>query len=94
MSKPELLLVEDDESLSLVVGDALEREGYAVERCTDGRHALERARAKSFALIVLDLMLPGMDGYEICKRLVAEGNKAQIFDAHGTRPRARSRHGT
>ena len=79
MSGAKILLVEDDPSLQLVVGDALEREGYSVERVADGRVALERARSGTFALLVLDVMLPALDGFEICRTLRAEGTPSQIL---------------
>ena len=73
-----LLIVEDDESLGFVLVDALEREGYRVELIRDGRSGLARAQAAPFDLIVLDLMLPGMDGYEICRRLRADGDDVPV----------------
>jgi DNA-binding response OmpR family regulator len=67
-----ILIVEDDEEIASVVGAYLRREGYAVERAADGLHGLERARAGDWSLILLDVMLPGLDGVEVCRRLRAE----------------------
>ena len=66
-----VLVVEDDPTISEVVVRYLEREGLDVEAVADGRDALDAA-AKSWPdLVVLDLMLPGMDGLEVCRRLRA-----------------------
>jgi DNA-binding response OmpR family regulator len=66
-----VLVVEDDPTVSEVVVRYLEREGFAVEAVGDGRVGLERALADVPALVVLDLMLPGIDGLEVCRRLRA-----------------------
>lgn len=79
MRSPHVLIVEDDESLGLALVDAFERDGYRVDHVIDGREALERGLARRFDLIVLDLMLPGMDGYEVCKRLRAAGRDSPIL---------------
>lgn len=64
-----VLLVEDEEALSLFIGDSLRSEGYAVETAADGNTAFEKARTLPVDLMILDLMLPGMDGIEVCQRL-------------------------
>ncbi len=66
-----ILVVDDDATVSEVVARYLERDGYSVETVADGRLALERALTAPPDLVVLDLMLPGMDGLEICRRLRA-----------------------
>jgi DNA-binding response OmpR family regulator len=66
-----ILVVDDDVTVSEVVARYLERDGYVVEVRADGREALDRALAEPPDLVVLDLMLPGMDGLEICRRLRA-----------------------
>ena len=72
-SPPRVLVVEDDPTVAEVVTRYLEREGLAVETVGDGRVALERAAADWPDLVVLDLMLPGLDGLEVCRRLRARG---------------------
>ena len=72
-------MVEDDESLGVVLVDALEREGFRTELERDGRTALSRALAAPFDLVLLDLMLPGMDGYEVCRHLRAAGRDVPIL---------------
>jgi DNA-binding response OmpR family regulator len=79
MRPARILLVEDDESLGFVLSDALDREGYLTRWERDGRDALATARGGSFDLIVLDLMLPRLDGYEICRRLRAAGDDVPIL---------------
>jgi DNA-binding response OmpR family regulator len=66
-----ILVVDDDTTVSEVVALYLQRDGYVVETVADGRLALERALAEPPDLVVLDLMLPGIDGLEICRRLRA-----------------------
>jgi DNA-binding response OmpR family regulator len=64
-----VLVVEDDPTVAEVVRRYLEREGFAVEAVGDGREALKRADAQSPDLVVLDIMLPGLDGLEVCREL-------------------------
>ncbi len=64
-----VLLVEDDPSIREVTALALERAGFRVTGSADGRDGLSRAQQTAFDLIVLDVMLPGLDGYEVCKEI-------------------------
>jgi DNA-binding response OmpR family regulator len=66
-----VLVVDDDATVSEVVARYLERDGFAVDAVGDGQVALDRALADPPDLVVLDLMLPGMDGLEVCRRLRA-----------------------
>jgi DNA-binding response OmpR family regulator len=66
-----VLVVEDDATVAEVVMRYLEREGFEVETVGDGLVALDRARAALPDAVVLDLMLPGLDGLEVCRRLRA-----------------------
>ena len=68
---PRILVVEDDRTVSEVVTRYLEREGFVVEVAYDGAVALERALADPPELVVLDLMIPSLDGFEVCRRLRA-----------------------
>ncbi|WP_042427586.1 response regulator transcription factor [Streptacidiphilus anmyonensis] len=67
-----ILVVDDDPTVAEVVSGYLQRAGYAVDRAVDGRAALDRAAALRPDLVVLDLMLPEIDGLEVCRRLRAE----------------------
>ncbi len=66
-----MLVVEDDETVSEIVVRYLERDGFEAAAVADGCVALERAREVPPDLVVLDLMLPGLDGFEVCTRLRA-----------------------
>ncbi len=64
-----ILLVDDEESIQTLLSYPLRKEGYEVVQATDGRQALERFDEQRFDLVVLDLMLPRVDGLEVCRRL-------------------------
>ncbi|MET8158729.1 response regulator transcription factor [Sphaerisporangium sp. NPDC005289] len=68
-SPPRILVVDDDPTVAEVVVRYLERDGHTVESVGDGAEALRRALADPPDLLVLDLMLPGMDGLQVCKKL-------------------------
>ncbi|MBW8093284.1 MULTISPECIES: response regulator transcription factor [Streptomyces] len=68
-----VLVVDDDPTVAEVVAGYLGRAGFAVDRAADGPGALARAAARRPDLVVLDLMLPGMDGLEVCRALRDEG---------------------
>jgi two-component system response regulator RegX3 len=67
-----ILVVDDTEAILDAVTDALVAEGFEVQGASDGKAALEAAKAEPFDLVILDLMLPGLSGTEICRRLRAE----------------------
>jgi DNA-binding response OmpR family regulator len=67
--RPRALVVEDEPPLARLVAGYLEREGFAVDACADGERAVELAREHDPEVIVLDLMLPGLDGIEACRRI-------------------------
>ena len=64
-----ILLVDDEQSIQTLLSYPLRKEGYEVVQATDGRQALDRFDEQSFDLVVLDLMLPRIDGLEVCRRL-------------------------
>src|SRR3982751_775545 len=66
-----ILLVDDEESIQKLLTYPLEREGFRVLQARDGEEALARFAAEHVDLVVLDLMLPKLDGLEVCKRLRA-----------------------
>jgi DNA-binding response OmpR family regulator len=69
MTPQTILIVEDDEAIAAFVQTALEREGFAAEVAASGERALERVSAEPPDLILLDLMLPGADGLEVCRAI-------------------------
>ncbi len=64
-----ILLVDDEQSIQTLLSYPLRKEGYQVVQATDGREALERFSEQPFDLVVLDVMLPKLDGFEVCRRL-------------------------
>ncbi|WP_405428516.1 response regulator transcription factor [Streptomyces erythrochromogenes] len=74
-----VLVVDDDPTVSEVVAGYLERAGFTVDRAVDGPSALEAAARCPPDLVVLDLMLPGIDGLEVCRRLRASGTWAHTL---------------
>jgi DNA-binding response OmpR family regulator len=68
---PTILLVDDEDSVRKVLAFPLERDGFAVIQAADGEEALEKFSAQPIDLVVLDIMLPRLDGLEVCKRLRA-----------------------
>ena len=68
---PRILLVDDEESVQKLLAYPLRKEGYEVVPARDGEEALERFNDGSFDLIVLDVMLPKRDGFDVCRRLRA-----------------------
>jgi len=73
-----ILVVDDDPEIVNLFAYALRRAGYQVEGVLDGRAALERARQAPPDLILLDVMMPGIDGYEVARQLRAEAATAAI----------------
>jgi DNA-binding response OmpR family regulator len=71
MSKETILVVDDEKNIVDLVRLYLEKEGYTIESASDGEQALARAAALQPALIILDLMLPKVDGWDVCRRLRA-----------------------
>jgi DNA-binding response OmpR family regulator len=74
-----ILVVEDEATIAFGLQLDLKNEGYDVEVEADGERALKRARTEPFDLILLDIMLPGKDGFEVCRELRREGFKTSII---------------
>lgn len=79
MSDTKLLVVEDEAHLAEVIADNLVLEGWKVDVVGDGVSALERVRAEPPDLVLLDVMLPRMDGFEVCETLRGEGVQVPIL---------------
>jgi DNA-binding response OmpR family regulator len=83
-----ILLVDDEQSVQKLLAYPLRKEGYEVVPAMDGEEALERCRGQSFDLIVLDVMLPKLDGFDVCRQIRAQSSvpiimltaKAEEFD--------------
>lgn len=74
-----ILIVEDETKIARFVELELKYEGYEVEIASDGRIGLEKALKDNIDLIVLDVMLPGLSGIEVCRRIRQEGNQVPII---------------
>ncbi len=69
MAESRILVVEDDPRLAATLDRVLTAEGHDIEVAPDGNEALRRARERPFDLVVLDIMLPGLDGISVCRKL-------------------------
>ena len=79
MSTPQLLMIEDDARLAAMVGEYLTQSGYGVTHAGDGESGLALLHDAPVDLVVLDLMLPGIDGLEVCRRIRAQpGDGARV----------------
>ncbi len=78
MGKKRILLADDEEDIKTVVAMFLEAEGYEVITAFDGLDALEKVRCDKPDLILLDIMMPVLDGFEVCKRLKENEETAAI----------------
>ena len=64
-----ILVVDDDVALAEMIGIVLENEGYRVVFCSDGSQALSQFQEHNPDLVLLDVMLPGMDGFDVCRAI-------------------------
>ena len=74
-----VLLIEDDVTITRLLKEGLEDESYAVDVANDGSEGYRTAAADDYDVIILDIMLPGMNGYEVCRTLRNDGNKTPIL---------------
>ncbi|MEZ5380742.1 MAG: response regulator transcription factor [Microthrixaceae bacterium] len=79
MGAEQLLLVDDDDNLRSMLDAALSHNGFDVTALDNGRDALEVVKTLRPGLVVLDVMMPDLDGFEVCRRLRAEGNKVPVL---------------
>jgi len=79
MKKDKILIVEDDKAILMGLKDDLEFEGYKVSTALDGKEGLKKAMEQDFQLIILDILLPELNGFEICKKLRESGKETPIL---------------
>ncbi len=79
MSSELILLVDDEPSIIQLSRMYFEREGFRVQEISDGESALDAVAKQQPALVVLDVMLPGLDGFDVCRKLRASGNQTPII---------------
>ena len=74
-----ILVVEDEKRLNRIISEALEDEGYSVDSCFNGQDALDYAAGADYDVIILDIMMPKMDGLEVVRRLRSGGNSTPVL---------------
>jgi two-component system, OmpR family, alkaline phosphatase synthesis response regulator PhoP len=74
-----ILLIEDEATLSLLLRERLEREGYSVAACKDGEQGLAQALQEAYDLLLLDIQLPGRNGFEVCRELRRHGMNVPVL---------------
>lgn len=74
-----ILVVDDEQTITDFVGYALQKEGFTVDISANGEDALALAQKNAYDLFILDIMLPGMDGYELCRRIRSHSNAPVLF---------------
>jgi len=74
-----ILLVEDEPGLSMTISDLLREEGYEVDTAPDGPRGLDKALRGGFDLIILDVMLPGKSGFEVCREIRQRGSDVAVL---------------
>jgi two-component system, OmpR family, response regulator CpxR len=74
-----LLIIEDDVKLAQMLGEYLAPEGMALETCTTGQQGLSLARSSEFDLIILDVMLPGLSGFDVLREFRANGGRTPVL---------------
>ena len=73
-----VLVVDDDDDLRQLLGIVLRQEGFEVREAASGTEALDRVRESAPALILLDVMMPGIDGFDVCRRLKTDQRLASV----------------
>ena len=79
LSKMKILIVEDDDRISIPLKEELQHQNYVVDLAFDGSQGLEMATAGRYDIILLDLMLPKLNGFSVCKQLRENGNSSAIL---------------
>ena len=74
-----ILVVEDEKHLNRIISEAMEDEGYSVDRCFNGADALEYALSAKYDVMILDIMLPKLDGLELVRRLRRRGDATPVL---------------
>ena len=74
-----VLIVEDDQAMAVALSDGFQYEGYSVTVARDGANGLTLATEKEFDIVILDVMLPKMSGFDVCRELRSTGNRIPII---------------
>ena len=75
----DILVVEDNPEMAVLLYDFLKAEGYSVQNCTDGESALKTFETEGARLVILDIMLPGLDGFAVCRKIRENANTPIII---------------
>src|ERR1044072_3867543 len=76
---PNVLIVEDDQAMAVALSDGFQYEGYSVTVARDGASGFSLAAEKDFDIVILDVMLPKMSGFDVCRELRSAGNQIPII---------------
>ncbi|MDD5115882.1 MAG: response regulator [Candidatus Omnitrophica bacterium] len=79
VKKNKIIIVEDDKDINNLIAYNLDKEGFAVEQSLDGLSAMQKIEHEVFDIVILDIMLPGIDGFEVCKRIKADPRYSRSF---------------
>jgi len=79
VNKNKIIVIEDDLDINKLITYNLRKEGFTVEQVFDGDEAVERLRNEYFSIVVLDIMLPGINGFDICKEIKENDNSSKSF---------------
>jgi len=79
VKRQHLLIVDDEDNLRSMLAAALRHHGFAVSTAADGRQALEAISKDRPDLVLLDVMMPDLDGFEVCRRLRADGDRTPVL---------------
>lgn len=79
MDNPKILIVEDDADINGLIAYNLRKNEFLVEQVFDGIEAEEKLRQEFFPIVILDIMLPGIDGFDICRNIKASINGAKSY---------------
>src|SRR5262249_32934725 len=78
VKRERILVIEDETDIVDLLKYNLKKEGYEVDAAADGERGLDLARTRSYDLVILDLMLPGIDGLEVCRRLRGDSRTEHV----------------
>ena len=79
VNKNRIIVIEDDPDINKLITYNLKKEGFVVEQVFDGDEAVTRLKNEYFSIVILDIMLPGINGFDICKEIKESDNSAKSF---------------
>jgi len=79
LNDKKIIIVEDDKDISSLITYNLTKEGFVVEQVFDGVSAMQRVKAEIFSIVILDIMLPGIDGFDICRQIKEDPRYSRSF---------------